>query len=149
MVELLLNKKSIVKSILLILELSFWQVEMNVRQYFTGSLKSQPRKNTWQEMLKLEGWLSSKLFKEHFPVHFAEVIDALPLKEYMNPMSGLLNLAANLPPGSPKLDMGPYVYISYGCADEKAYSVTNLCYDSYDVVCSISLLYFISESWLD
>ena len=86
-------------------------------------------------MLKLKGWLSSQIFKEQFPAHFAEVIDALPVKEYMHPLSGLLNLAANLPHGSAKHDIGPYVYISYGSADKETDSVTKLCYDSYDVVC--------------
>ena len=86
-------------------------------------------------MLKIKGWLSSQLFKEQFPAHFAAVIDALPIQEYMNPMSGFLNLAVNLPQGSTKYDMGPYVYISYGCADKEADSVTKLCYDSCDVVC--------------
>ncbi|TKY71613.1 Lysine-specific demethylase JMJ25 [Spatholobus suberectus] len=114
--------------------LDWFEVEINVRQYFTGSLKCQPQKNTWHEMLKLKGWLSSQLFKEQFPAHFAEVIDALPIQEYMNPLSGLLNLAANLPQGSTKHDIGPYVYISYGCAEEEADSVTNLCYNSYDMV---------------
>lgn len=114
--------------------LDWFEVETNVRQYFTGSLKCEPKKNTWHEMLKLKGWLSSQLFEEQFPAHFAEVIDALPIQEYMNPSSGLLNLAANLPLGSTKHDIGPYVYISYGCADDEAESVTNLCYDSYDMV---------------
>ncbi|RDX81127.1 Lysine-specific demethylase JMJ25, partial [Mucuna pruriens] len=115
--------------------LDWFEVEINVTQYFTGSIKCQPQKNTWHEMLKLKGWLSSQLFKEQFPAHFAEVIDALPIQEYMNPLYGLLNLAANLPRGSTKHDIGPYIYISYGCADDKeADSVTNLCYDSYDMV---------------
>jgi [histone H3]-dimethyl-L-lysine9 demethylase len=94
---------------------------------------------------KLNGWLSSQLFKEQFPAHFAEVIGALPLQEYMNPRFGLLNLAANMTEGRAAIhDKGPYVYISYGCADNKAYSVLNLSYDSYDVVRSLSVLYFIS-----
>ncbi|KAG4977940.1 hypothetical protein JHK86_037414 [Glycine max] len=114
--------------------LDWFEVEINVSQYFIGPLKCQPQKNTWHEMLKLKGWLSSQLFKEQFPAHFAEVIDALPIQEYMNPLSGLLNLAANLPQGSTKHDIGPYVYISYGCADEGDDFVTNLCYDSYDMV---------------
>ena len=88
----------------------------------------------WQEMLKLKGWLSSHLFKEQFPAHFDEIVDALPLQEYMNPTSGILNLATNLPQGCAKHDLGPYVYISYDCADEQAHSVTKLCYDTYDVV---------------
>ncbi|WJX89187.1 hypothetical protein P8452_71203 [Trifolium repens] len=52
-----------------------FKVEINIRQDFTGSLKCQPLKNDWYEMLKLNGWLSSQLFKEQFPAHFAEVID--------------------------------------------------------------------------
>ncbi|XP_027330361.1 lysine-specific demethylase JMJ25-like isoform X2 [Abrus precatorius] len=114
--------------------LDWFEVEINISQYFTGSLKCQPQKNTWHEMLKIKGWLSSQLFKEQFPAHFAGVIDALPIQEYMNPLSGLLNLAANLPRGSKNHDMGPYVFISYGCADEEADSVTNLCYGSCDLV---------------
>lgn len=110
-------------------------MEINIRHCFNGSLRSQPPKNNWHEMLKLKGWLSSQLFKEQFPTHFAEVIDALPLQEYMNPMSGLLNLAANSPQGGAKHDIGPFVHISYGCSDEQSDSVTKLCYDSYDVVC--------------
>ncbi|KAK7246604.1 hypothetical protein RIF29_41473 [Crotalaria pallida] len=114
--------------------LDWCEVEINIKQYFTGSLRYQPQKNTWHEMLKLKGWLSSQLFKEQFPAHFAAVINALPVQEYMNPMSGLLNLAANLPQGSTKHDIGPCVYISYDTADKEAVSVTKLCYDSYDVV---------------
>jgi lysine-specific demethylase 3 len=87
-------------------------------------------------MLKLNGWLSSQLFKEQFPAHFAEVIGALPIQEYMNPRYGLLNLAAYMKDGSAKHDKGPYVYISHGCADNEAYSVINLSYEPYDVVCS-------------
>lgn len=123
----------------------YWQVEINIRQYFAGSLKCRPQRNSWQEMLKLKGWLSSQIFKEQFPAHFAELIDALPVQEYMNPVSGLLNLAANLPHGSAKYDIGPYVYISYGSADKEADSVTKLCYDSYDVVCVLIMLHVISS----
>ncbi|KAJ7946891.1 lysine-specific demethylase JMJ25-like [Quillaja saponaria] len=116
--------------------LDWCEVEFNIRQYYVGSLKGQTQRNMWQEMLKLKGWLSSHLFQEQFPDHFAEVFHALPLQEYMNPLSGLLNLAANSPQGLPKPELGPCVYISYGCADEvvQADSVTRLCYNSYDVV---------------
>ncbi|CAJ2678394.1 unnamed protein product [Trifolium pratense] len=123
------NNKELLESCL-----DWCEVEINIRQYFTGSLKCRPQRNTWHEMLKLKGWLSSQVFKEEFPAHFSEVIDALPVQEYMNPMSGPLNLAAKLQHGSVKHDIGPYVYISYGCADIEADSVTKLCCDSYDVV---------------
>lgn len=102
-----------------------------------GSLKGQGQRNMWNETLKLRGWLSSQLFQEQFPAHYAEIIRALPLQEYMNPMSGLLNLAARMPQEIPKPDLGPCVYISYGCTEQlvQANAVIKLCYDSYDVVC--------------
>ena len=93
----------------------------------------------WREMLKLKWLLSSQLFKEWFPTHFAEVLDALPLQEYMNPTSGFLNLAINLAQGSAKHDLGPFFYISYSCGDEQTDFATKLSYDSYDVVCCLSL----------
>lgn len=104
-----------------------------------GSLNGQTHKNTWQEKFKLKGWLSSHLFQEQFPSHYAQIIHSLPLQEYMNPISGLLNLAAKLPQEIPKPDLGPCVYISYGYAEElvQADSVAKLCYDSYDVVCLV------------
>ncbi|KAK7319593.1 hypothetical protein RJT34_04316 [Clitoria ternatea] len=123
------NNKDLLESCL-----DWCEVEINIRQYFTGSVKHRPQRNTWHEMLKLKGWLSSQIFKEQFPTHFTEVIDALPAQEYMNPSSGLLNLVATSPHGSAKHDIGPYVYISYGSADKEADSVTKLCYDSYDLV---------------
>ncbi|KAF7803570.1 lysine-specific demethylase JMJ25-like [Senna tora] len=114
--------------------LDWFEVEINIRQFYTGPLKCQPWKNTWHEMLKLNGWLSSQLFKEEFPAHFAAVIDALPLQEYMNPTSGILNLAVNLAQGSRKHELGPYVHLSYASGDEQSDFATKLCYDSYDVV---------------
>ncbi|XP_050289017.1 lysine-specific demethylase JMJ28 isoform X3 [Quercus robur] len=116
--------------------LDWCEVEIGIRQYFMGSLNGQTHKNTWQEKFKLKGWLSSHLFQEQFPSHYAQIIHSLPLQEYMNPISGLLNLAAKLPQEIPKPDLGPCVYISYGYAEEliQADSVAKLCYDSYDVV---------------
>ncbi|KAK2409941.1 calcineurin B protein [Trifolium repens] len=57
-----------------------FKVEINIRQDFTGSLKCQPLKNDWYEMLKLNGWLSSQLFKEQFPAHFAETMKEIESK---------------------------------------------------------------------
>ncbi|RXH86058.1 hypothetical protein DVH24_017111 [Malus domestica] len=116
--------------------LDWCEVELGIRQYFMGSLRGQAQRNVWNETLKLKGWLSSQLFQEQFPVHYAEVIRALPLQEYMNPTSGLLNLAARMPQEIPKPDLGPCVYISYGCTEQlvQANAVIKLCYDSYDVV---------------
>ncbi|XP_022950666.1 lysine-specific demethylase JMJ25 isoform X2 [Cucurbita moschata] len=116
--------------------LDWCEVEIGIRQYFMGSLKGQTRTNTCNNMLKLKGWLSSHLFQEQFPAHYAEIMRILPLQEYMNPMSGLLNLAAKLPQETAKPDMGPSVYIAYGCSEDQVLtdSVSRLCYDSYDVI---------------
>ncbi|XP_062013297.1 lysine-specific demethylase JMJ28 isoform X2 [Rosa rugosa] len=116
--------------------LDWCEVEMGIRQYFMGSLNGRTQKDMWSETLKLKGWLSSQLFQEQFPAHYAEIIQALPLQEYMNPSSGLLNVAARMPQEIPKPDLGPCVYISYGCSEQfvQADSVIKLCYDSYDVV---------------
>ncbi|EXB66022.1 Lysine-specific demethylase 3B [Morus notabilis] len=116
--------------------LDWCEVEIGIRQYFMGSFKGETHKNTWSESLKLKGWLSSQLFQQQFPAHFAEIIHTLPLQEYMNPASGLLNLAARLPQEIPKPDLGPCLYISYGYAEQlvQADSVIKLCYDSCDMV---------------
>lgn len=101
-----------------------------------GSLNGRTQRNMWNETLKLKGWLSSQLFQEQFAAHYAEIIQALPLPEYMNPTSGLLNVAARMPQEIQKPDLGPCVYISYGCSEQfvQADSVIKLCYNSYDVV---------------
>ncbi|KAI9121161.1 hypothetical protein K1719_008194 [Acacia pycnantha] len=52
--------------------LDWCEVEINIKQCFTGSLKCQPQKNMWHDMLKLKWLLSSQLFKEWFPAHFAD-----------------------------------------------------------------------------
>ncbi|XP_062087361.1 lysine-specific demethylase JMJ28 isoform X2 [Humulus lupulus] len=116
--------------------LDWCEVEIGIKQYFMGSFKGQTHKNTWNETLKLRGWLSSQLFQQQFPSHYAEIIHTLPLQEYMNPASGLLNLTARLPKDIQKPDLGPCVYISYGYTEQlvQADSVLKLCYDSYDMV---------------
>lgn len=89
--------------------------------------------------MKLKGWLSSHLFQEQFPDHYTEIIRALPLPEYMDPRSGLLNIAARLPEEITKPDLGPCISISYCSGEElvQANSVTKLCYDLCDVVCLV------------
>lgn len=101
-----------------------------------GSLEWQTHATMQRDMVKFRAWLSSHLFKEQFPAHYAEVLRALPLQEYMNPKSGLLNLAVKLPPEMPEIDLGPSIYISYGGPEEvsQAEFVTKLCCESYDVV---------------
>ncbi|KAM3285253.1 lysine-specific demethylase JMJ25 [Capsicum chacoense] len=112
------------------------EVEIARKQIFMGSLEWQTHATMQREMVKFRAWLSSHLFEEQFPAHHAEVLRALPLQEYMNPKSGLLNLAVKLPPEMPETDLGPSIYISYGGPEElsQADFITNLCCESYDVV---------------
>ncbi|XP_065878305.1 lysine-specific demethylase JMJ28 [Euphorbia lathyris] len=114
----------------------WFEVEIGIKQLFMGSFKGPKHASMWHERLKLKGWLSSQLFQEHFPAHYAELLNALPLPEYMDPVSGVLNIPAELPHEISKPDLGPCVYISYGSGDNlvQADSVTKLRYDSYDVV---------------
>ncbi|EEF37719.1 conserved hypothetical protein [Ricinus communis] len=116
--------------------LDWFEVEIGIKQLFMGSFKGPTHANMWHERLKLKGWLSSHLFQEHFPAHYAEILHALPLPEYMDPISGVLNIAAELPQEIMKPDLGPCVYISYGSGENlvQADSVTKLRYNSYDVV---------------
>ncbi|XVE51234.1 hypothetical protein DITRI_Ditri02bG0023600 [Diplodiscus trichospermus] len=116
--------------------LDWFEVEIGIKQLFLGSLRGLTQSNMCDEKLKLKGWLSSQLFEEQFPDHFNEIIRALPLREYMDPRSGLLNIAARLPLEITKPDIGPSVSISYSSGEElvQANSVTKLCYGLCDVV---------------
>ncbi|KAK2977097.1 hypothetical protein RJ640_017621, partial [Escallonia rubra] len=116
--------------------LDWCEVDIISKQIFMGSLEGKTHANMCREVLKLKGWLSSKLFQEQFPAHYAEIISGLPLKKYINPLSGLLNLAVKLPQEMPKPDLGPCLYISYGGPEElmQADFLTKLCFDSFDVV---------------
>lgn len=108
------------------------EVEIARKKIFMGSLEWQTHATMQREMVKFRAWLSSHLFEEQFPTHHAEILRALPLQEYMNPKSGLLNLAVKLP----ETDLGPSIYISYGGPEELCQEefTTNLCCESYDVV---------------
>ncbi|XP_059659957.1 lysine-specific demethylase JMJ28 isoform X2 [Cornus florida] len=116
--------------------LDWCEIEIGVKQIFMGSLEGRTHANVWREMLKFKGWLSSHIFQEQFPAHYSEIIRSLPLQEYMNPTSGLLNVAVKLPQEIPKPDLGPCIYISYGGPEELMQGdfLTKLCYESYDVV---------------
>lgn len=108
-----------------------------------GSLEWQTHATMQREIVKFKAWLSSHLFQEQFPGHHAEILQAIPLQEYMNPKSGLLNLAVKLPPEMPQTDLGPSIYISYGGPEElsQAEFISNLCCESYDMVGLILCLY--------
>uniref|UniRef100_A0A0D3DFH2 Uncharacterized protein n=2 Tax=Brassica TaxID=3705 RepID=A0A0D3DFH2_BRAOL len=49
--------------------MDWFEVDIGLKQAFLGSLRGEAETNTCQERLKLDGWLSSSLFKEQFPNH--------------------------------------------------------------------------------
>ncbi|KAI3459695.1 hypothetical protein Pfo_016358 [Paulownia fortunei] len=112
------------------------EVDINIHQFFTGYTEGRTYDNSWPEMLKLKDWPPSTLFEERLPRHGAEFLIALPYKEYTQPRSGILNLAAKLSTGMLKPDLGPKTYIAYGFAEElgRGDSVTKLHCDISDAV---------------
>ncbi|GAU12212.1 hypothetical protein TSUD_01790 [Trifolium subterraneum] len=112
-------------------------------QFFTGYTNSRlDRPLKWPQVLKLKDWPPSNLFKESFSRHCAEFISSLPYKEYTDYIRGVLNLAAKLPYGVLKPDMGPKTYIAYGFAPElgRGDSVTKLHCDLSDASDSIEAI---------
>ncbi|KAJ6849003.1 lysine-specific demethylase JMJ25-like [Iris pallida] len=116
--------------------LDWCEVEINIRQFFTGYIEGRVHGNGWPEMLKLKDWPSSSLFEERLPRHAAEFFAALPFHDYTDPKFGLLNLATKIPDTHPKPDLGPKTYIAYGFQDEldRGDSVTKLHCDISDAV---------------
>jgi lysine-specific demethylase 3 len=108
-------------------------------------LRGKAETNTCQERLKLEGWLSSSLFKEQFPNHYAEILNILPISHYMDPKRGLLNIAANLPDTVQPPDFGPCLNISYRSGEEYAQpdSVKKLGFETCDMV---DILLYVTET---
>lgn len=101
-----------------------------------GSLEKRTHASIQQKVLKFKAWLSSHLFQKHFPLHYNEILSALPLPEYVNPVSGLLNVSVKLPKDLSKHDLGPCIYFSYGGPEElmQADYLSKLCYESHDTV---------------
>ncbi|PKI58528.1 hypothetical protein CRG98_021089 [Punica granatum] len=112
------------------------EVEISIKQFFWGPLRGRAHQNTGQEMLKLKAWFASRYFREQFPRHYSEIIHQLPLQEYVNPESGILNLASKSQLETLSPELGPYVYISYNSSEEhmRAHCVLKLGYDLYDTV---------------
>ncbi|XP_076884146.1 lysine-specific demethylase JMJ28-like [Bidens hawaiensis] len=111
----------------------WFEVKTGRQQIFMGG---KTHANVWNEKLKFKVCLSSRIFQEHFPSHYDAVMHALPLQEYTNPLTGVLNLAANVPPESQNVDLGPFVYLSYGKPEDliEGDFLSKLCYHAYDMV---------------
>ncbi|XP_021313938.1 lysine-specific demethylase JMJ25 isoform X3 [Sorghum bicolor] len=117
--------------------LDWCEVEINIHKFFSGYTTGRTHARThWPQMLKLKDWPSSSSFDKRLPRHGAEFISALPFREYTDPRCGPLNLAAKLPAGVLKPDLGPKSYIAYGLYKElgRGDSVTKLHCDISDAV---------------
>ncbi|KAJ6833654.1 lysine-specific demethylase JMJ25-like isoform X1 [Iris pallida] len=112
------------------------RAEINIHQFFDGYTKGREDTNKWPMLLKLKDWPPSTNFGKRLPRHNAEFIAALPFQEYTGPQDGVFNLAAWLPKGVLRPDMGPKSYIAYGLAEElgRGDSVTKLHCDMSDAV---------------
>ncbi|XP_047946198.1 lysine-specific demethylase JMJ25 [Salvia hispanica] len=116
--------------------LDWCEVEIDRKRIFMGSLEKRTHASVQQRFLKFKAWLSSHLFQKHFPLHYNEILSSLPLPEYVNPVSGLLNVSVKLPKELSKHDLGPCIYFSYGGPEElmPADYLSRLCYESHDTV---------------
>ncbi|XP_051133676.1 lysine-specific demethylase JMJ28 [Andrographis paniculata] len=116
--------------------LDWCEVEIDRKRIFMGSLEKRTHANVQQKFVKFRAWLSSCLFQKQFPLHYDEILSALPLPEYINPVSGLLNVGNKFPKEIPKPDLGPCIYFSYGGPEElmQANYMSKLCYESNDKV---------------
>ncbi|CAH8392794.1 unnamed protein product [Eruca vesicaria subsp. sativa] len=116
--------------------MDWFEVDIGVKQVFLGSFNGEAETNTCQERLKLEGWLSSSLFKEQFPNHYAEILRSLPIPYYMDPKRGILNIAADLPDVIQAPNLGPCLNISFRSGEDyaKPDSVKKLGFETCDIV---------------
>ncbi|KAL9236711.1 hypothetical protein vseg_011347 [Gypsophila vaccaria] len=113
----------------------WYEVEIGLRELFSQSLDegcTNRRHKTLRVKAKLSSTLSRRLLKDRY----SEIIHALPLQEYTNPWSGLLNIAGKLPEDFPESKLGPHICFSFGSRDVVARGelVSKLHYNSYDVV---------------
>lgn len=101
-----------------------------------GSLEKGTHASMQLKTLKFKASLSSHLFQKHFPIHYNEILSALPLPEYINPVCGLLNLGVKLPEQFLRPELGPCIHFSYGGPEGQMQAdvLSKLCYESHDLV---------------
>ncbi|KAL8167840.1 hypothetical protein V2J09_009339 [Rumex salicifolius] len=116
------------------ISLDWYKVEFSSKDSFSGSVLKVEQSSC--ETLKLKAELSSALSQRVFADHYAILIDALPIQEYTNPGSGILNLAALSEVDSQVSKSSPHVYIACGSAEEirRGGLVAELRYSSHDLV---------------
>lgn len=78
-----------------------------------------------------QDWPPGDDFSDLLPTRFADLMEALPLKEYTK-RSGRLNLAGRLPECFVRPDLGPKMYNAYGSALLCSKGTTNLHLDVSD-----------------
>ncbi|XP_075503003.1 lysine-specific demethylase JMJ28-like isoform X1 [Primulina tabacum] len=112
------------------------EVEINRKRIFMGSLEKGTHASMQLKTLKFKASLSSHLFQKHFPIHYKEILSALPLPEYINPVCGLLNLGVKLPDQFRRPELGPCIHFSYGVPEGQMQAdvLSKLCYESHDMV---------------
>ncbi|KAK1431957.1 hypothetical protein QVD17_08786 [Tagetes erecta] len=91
---------------------------MYASKFFKGYTQGIRQNDSQPKMFKLKDFPPNDSYEEVLPRHYDEFICALPLQEYTNPKTGVLNIAAKLPPNMNKPDLGPKSYIAYGNAQE-------------------------------
>nr|XP_043624237.1 lysine-specific demethylase JMJ25-like [Erigeron canadensis] len=113
--------------------LDWCEVQFSRKQIFSGGITHE---NVWKEFLHYKLRFSLGFLQDHFPNNHTSVMQGLPVQEYMNPLTGYLNLEAYPPHQSHNLNLGSYIDISYGGAENLLATdmLKKLLYHAYDVV---------------
>ncbi|XP_043191367.1 lysine-specific demethylase 3A-like [Amphibalanus amphitrite] len=142
------------------LDRSLWSVDAFIRDFGdvrndlincrTGNIvPNQPMRRFWEGfesvtrrlrddkgqpmILKLKDWPPGEDFADMMPRRFSDLMSVLPMTEYTR-RDGRLNLASCLPDIFVRPDLGPKMYIAYGCALHPSKASTNLHLDVSDAV---------------
>ncbi|KAL9248644.1 Lysine-specific demethylase JMJ28-like protein [Drosera capensis] len=123
--------------------LDWYEIEFGVKESFSSFEDS--HRHLQRETLKLKTEFSSALSERIFADYYAEIFNSLPLQEYTNSRSGILNLAAISTRDSQVPKLGQQLKILCGSHEEVARGdlVTSLHHHSHDL---INILVYASES---